>query len=525
MLRRASDRLFRLVDGSALALCRIVFAVVMFVDICHQWRHLSKAGDFLRFEFRPVYSFTPFLVGWTTPNPDVVCPIMLVALAALGLGLLTRISAFVFGTVFAYLEVLDPSRFNNHTYLIALLAFWLVIVRSNADWSIDSLLWRRGDSPGRVPFWHQAVLRFQLCVVYFYGGLAKLNSDWLSGEPIVAWVRDAPNAEEFQAHFLAPTLQWAATGYFVAYFGIVFDLAIPFLLLWRRSRPFAFLLTVGFHLANTQLFRIGVFPWLGIGSLVLFLEPNSPRRWFARWFGGSPEVAPTETETLAPSSGRRRLATALLVTYAAWQLLVPFRHVLYPGWVEWNYAGKAFSWRMMLSHKQTFVGMQVVDRRTRSLYEVDMGGTAFAVVDAEPGKSVLRLVDGKPMLLPSRLLRDTQIRSKGVWGNPVLLAQYAHYIADEARALGMRDPIVRVDAVQSLNGRPFQYIVDPQIDLGAARIPALGTPTWVLPLEPDQPTGDYVDSLQDMHDRVMAVIRARQDRVTRWLLTITQPKR
>ena len=40
----------------------------------------------------------------------------------------------------------------------------------------------------RAPAWTLWLLRAQIGIVYFYAGLAKLNADWLQGEPMRGWL-------------------------------------------------------------------------------------------------------------------------------------------------------------------------------------------------------------------------------------------------------------------------------------------------------------------------------------------------
>ena len=73
------------------------------------------------------------------------------------------------------------------------------------------------------------------------------------------------------------TTEWAA--YFFSYGGLSFDLGIGFVLLWRKTRWLGILAVFFFHLMNNWMFSIGVFPFLMIGATVLFLEPDTPRKW------------------------------------------------------------------------------------------------------------------------------------------------------------------------------------------------------------------------------------------------------
>ncbi|MDB6039064.1 MAG: Vitamin K-dependent gamma-carboxylase [Verrucomicrobiales bacterium] len=67
-----------------------------------------------------------------------------------------------------------------------------------------------------------------------------------------------------------------ATQYFglITYGGLLFDLFIVLFLLWRRTRPCAFIVAIAFHLTNNWLFDIGIFPWLAIVLTSLFFAPD-----------------------------------------------------------------------------------------------------------------------------------------------------------------------------------------------------------------------------------------------------------
>ncbi|MBS2003496.1 MAG: HTTM domain-containing protein, partial [Cyanobacteria bacterium SZAS LIN-5] len=66
---------------------------------------------------------------------------------------------------------------------------------------------------------------------------------------------------------------------------------------------------------------------------------------------------------------------------------------------------------------------------------------------------------------------------------PDMLLRYAHYVADvEGSKLGVR-PKVSIRAVESLNLRQLQDLIDPSVDL-AAEPDTLLAPSWIVPLYP-----------------------------------------
>ena len=73
--------------------------------------------------------------------------------------------------------------------------------------------------------------------------------------------------------------------YVLAYGGIVFDLLIVPLLLCRRTRAWAFSIAILFHLFNSVVFQIGIFPYMSIALCVFFFPVKSIQKLF---FKGKP---------------------------------------------------------------------------------------------------------------------------------------------------------------------------------------------------------------------------------------------
>ena len=77
---------------------------------------------------------------------------------------------------FTYVELLDKSYYLNHYYFVSLVAFMLCWLPTTAK------------TP-HVPPLAVTSIRLLLAVVYFYAGLAKLNSDWLlNAQPLAMWL-------------------------------------------------------------------------------------------------------------------------------------------------------------------------------------------------------------------------------------------------------------------------------------------------------------------------------------------------
>jgi vitamin K-dependent gamma-carboxylase-like protein len=431
-------------DGASLAAVRIGFGVIL----------LGEAIRFLLADWvgeywtGPAFHFTFLGFGWVKPLPGAgttleVCGLGLAA-ALLALGLWTRWSALAFFLGFTHLFLIDKARYLNHFYLVVLLAFLLVFLPSNRAFSLDAR--RRSRSP-LVPAWSLSLLRFQVGLVYFYAGVAKLNADWLQGWPLRMWLE-----ERSGRHPLGGLLETEGAALLVSYGGLLLDLLAWPLLAWKRTRFHAFLVVVAFHLTNKSLFGIGIFPWLMIAATTVFFPPDWPRRLLRL-----PPV-PSEAVLPAPSAPRRRWILGLAGLYAAVQVLVPLRHFLYPGSVHWTEEGHLFSWHMKLRSKRS--------------------EAFFLVSDPDSGESWV--VD------PRAELREWQVETMD--GRPDMILEYAHHLAESKRAEGHRRVEVRAEVRTSLNGRPPQALVDPSVDLAAERR-GFAPYRWILPLVEGRGTG------------------------------------
>ena len=99
-------------------------------------------------------------------------------------GLALQISATIF--FFGYLFLMD-GHYLNHLYLACLISFLIIWMPLNRSFSLDSKFFPQIKSDA-APVWCLWLLRFQMGIVYFYGGIAKIESDWLAGKPMAIWL-------------------------------------------------------------------------------------------------------------------------------------------------------------------------------------------------------------------------------------------------------------------------------------------------------------------------------------------------
>jgi vitamin K-dependent gamma-carboxylase len=172
------DRLFRSIDASILAYFRIAFGALMLWEMLRFYFLGRMKWNWIH----PDFHFTYLGFEWVSPlaGNGLQWVVAILAVAAIGvmIGFLYRVAALVFAVGITYLFLLDQTEYMNHFYLMCLLAWIAVVLPANACASVDALM-RPGLRSEVVPAWTLLVLRFQLGIVYVYGGLAKLNGDWL----------------------------------------------------------------------------------------------------------------------------------------------------------------------------------------------------------------------------------------------------------------------------------------------------------------------------------------------------------
>lgn len=440
-------RLFAPVDIAALVYLRILFGAILLADVIVFFKNGWIEMEYIR----PRFHFSYYGFGWLHPLPPAgmyaLFAILGIAAFCILIGFAYRVSATVFFLGFTYVFLLEQALYLNHYYFVSLVSLLMIFVPANRKFSVDALL-RPEIACEAAPAWSLWILRAQMGFVYFYGGIAKINSDWLQGWPLRLWLpndlRNFPILSVFRNEV------WLALLF--SYSGLFLDLCAVPLLLWRKSRPWMFAALALFHLTNLNLFDIGIFPWFATAMTALYFEPDWPRRvlaWIVRGLGGRPAPAPAVPATIPV---RYRSATvAALAAYLAIQVLVPLRHWLYPGNVAWTEQGHMFSWRMKLHDKQ--------------------GSMAFLLTDPETGES-------REANIPHYLARWQY--TEMAW-RPDMILQFAHYLADQETKPGHRRVEVRAEINLSLNGRREQPMIDPSVDLASVER-SLRPASWITEL-------------------------------------------
>ena len=470
-------RLFEPVDIGMLVFFRMAFGAVMVWEATRYLNFGWYTTQFQESDFYFKYFGFSWVHAWPGEGMRIHFIVWGILAAMIGLGLCYRIATILFFFVFTYVFLLDQSTYLNHFYLISLISFLMIFLPMHRAGSLDVLL-RPKLRTTQVPAWTLWLLRFQIAVPYFFGGVAKLNGDWLRGEPIRYWLAD---------YFGKPVSEPTVYGF--AWGGMLFDLLIVPALLWKQTRIPAFVAAVAFHLTNNTIFHIGIFPWLMMAASIVFL----PSEWLAI-------SEPTEDSKRAkktkisnwtiPSPRRQRWILGLLGVWVGVQCLVPLRHWLYPGNVSWTEEGHRFAWHMKLRDKSADSLVLKVPTESGLMLQWEL----VPIWDAELQRHDFQLrlsatnVIGEPIKDPPPVdlnLSSHQLRSAAT--KPDMLLQLAEYIANQVRLAGEEPMGVFADSQVSLNGRIPQPLIDPNQNL--LRTPRnLWHADWIRPLSVPLPT-------------------------------------
>lgn len=445
---------------TSLVYFRIIFGLIMAWEA---YRYLSKGWVNWLFADVPFHLVHPGF-GWL---PDFSGPIWHVYWFILGvlslfiaLGFFFRFSMAAFTILFTYQYLLTQENYLNHFYFVILISLPLCFSDAHRAFSLDCRL-KRVEMSSTVAYWQHGIILFLMGVVYFYGGIAKIDPDWLTGVPLNRWLspqKDLPVLGGFL------TSAWGAV--FMSWAGFLLDLLIVPFLIWKRSRIGALFIISTFHLSNAWLFNIGIFPWFSIGTTLLYLGPQFPEKIFAKL---SPKKIIPWAKAPDGAKALPNWGFYLLVFFIAYNLLIPLRYHFLPGDPHWSELGHSYSWRMKLRNKWAKnVTFYFMDRKTGKKWE-------------HPWK---------------KWLSPKQMRA--VAKRPDLMLVFIDYLKEYYAKEGITDLRIRVRNVVSLNYREAERLITYRYNMDQAKDCWFCYPEWLTP----GPKRTYADSWEKLQKRI-----------------------
>jgi hypothetical protein len=425
-------RLLQPIPARTLAALRIIFGALMTVS-CVRFIALGWIDDqYIMPMVHFPYEGFEWVVSLGSPGMYILYAVMTIAALCIMIGAWYRWSAVTFFLLFTYVELIDKTYYLNHYYFVSIAAFLFCLVPAHRAWSVDV---RRRPTlrADTVPRWTVDIFKVSIGLVYFFAGIAKINEAWLiDAMPLRLWL---PAHDDLL--MIGPLFTLAGIPWVFAWCGMIYDVTVPFFLLSKRTRPYAYIVVVVFHVITGMLFQIGVFPLVMIGMTLIFFEPEFTAKL----------KPPTTLSHHIPRFQRTTLA--LLAVHVMIQVLLPLRYALNRSDLFWHEEGYRFSWRVML---------------------VEKAGTAlFTVTDRATGRT--GYVDNAQFL--------NAHQEKQMAFQPDMILQYAHILHDHYEQQGMNDPIVHAEVWVTMNGEPSRMMVDPTVDL-SREVLGWHSNDWVL---------------------------------------------
>ena len=430
--------LFTKIDNSPLIIFRVFFGTLVMLE-CYG---AIITGWVRRTLVEPQFTFNFIGFDWLQPLQGYGMYIYFFIMGTLGifiaLGYRYRFSTIAFTLLWTGVYLMQKTSYNNHYYLLILISGMMCLFPANRGYSLDV----RRNPALKADSMHSYIkwaVVLQLLIVYTYASIAKLYADWLDFGIIKVLML---NKAEYP--IIGAILQEPWIHKIVGVFGIIFDLLIIPALLWKPTRKAAFVASIFFHLFNSVVFQIGIFPYLSLAFTVFFFEPETIRKIFFKH-----KVPYVLKQLQIPTN--TKLIYVLGAAYFLVQLLLPLRHHLIKDDVLWTEEGHRLSWRMMLRSRGGTVTFQVVDKDTGNAEKIDL----------------------------KEYLTNKQLRRIATY--PDFIWQFAQRLKKEYAEKGKTISVYALNSRVSINGKPYRALIDPKVDLAAAKWNYFWHNPWILP--------------------------------------------
>lgn len=427
--------LYRRVDNSPLIVFRIIFG---FLIAAEAWGAIAT-GWIKRNLIEPQFTFNFIGFDFLQPLPGdwmyVYYAVMGLAGVFVMIGFKYRLSIITYTVMWLAVYLMQKTSYNNHYYLLVLLLVFMSIVPAHKYKSVDAKL-NPSLKSTHMPNWVIIFIIAQLWIVYTYASIAKIYPDWLDTTVPKILMESVKHY-----YIIGDTLQQTWVHYSVTYFGIVFDLLIVPLLLWKKTRNYAFFVSIFFHLFNSIIFQIGIFPYMSLAFTLFFYPKSFVNRTF---LNSKPYYG--ENEIKVPK--HHKFLTGFIIIWMVVQFILPLRHWFIKGNVLWTEEGHRLSWRMMLRTKRSFTNIKIVNKT--------QGTTKY--------------------LDKSNYLTKKQERTLA---KPDALWQFVQRLKEEYYQKGEEIEIY-VKCRVSVNGGPYKLLIDPNQDMTKAKWDYFFHNDWVM---------------------------------------------
>ena len=435
------------IENAPLILFRIFFGLVFFCEsigsLLTGWAKANYANVTTNFTFIG-FEWLEFLT-----NESIYAVFIAMAILSVNiiLGAYYRISMTSLFLLWGMVYLGQKTSYNNHYYLMWLISFVMIFVPANAYASIDA---KKNPKVYSLvaPKWSVIIFPVMISIVYFYATLAKFYPDWLDATVTKGMFESMKKPSFLEAIFHNPTFHR-----FIAYMGIVFDGLIIPALLYKRTRWFAIIASLIFHIFNSITLQIGVFPYFALAFCIFFFPPEKIRAFF---FKKKPKLS---QENISTVDAKQKTLQYIILPFIILQIALPLRHWIIPGDVLFTEEGHRLSWRMMLRNRQ--------------------GEVIFTVKDLNTGNS---FVFDNAILLTQK--------QKNRLNTPDVIWQMAQKIKAYYKNQGKEVAVYCTESAIVINRKSHDRLINPTVDLASQPWHWFQHETWIV-----EPTTSDIPSI------------------------------
>jgi vitamin K-dependent gamma-carboxylase len=426
------NKAFKSIDNAPLIVFRIFFG---FLIACESFGAIAT-GWVKKVLIEPQFTFSFIGLEWLQPLSGDLMYYYFSLMGIFGilimLGYKYRIAIISYTILWAGAYFMQKTSYNNHYYLLLLISFYMIFLPANRGASLD-IKYGNVEKEKSIPYWISLVFIIQIFIVYFYASIAKIYPDWLDG----TFTKNLLQGTVTMPFFLKLFAQkWFYLS--IAYIGILFDLLIIPLFLFKKTRNFAFLISLCFHIFNAIVLQIGVFPFFALSFILFFYEPEKIRKVFFK----------IDSAVLSePNFHSKKLFIYLFIPMLLIQAILPLRHHFIKGDILWTEEGHRLSWRMMLRERTGFITIRVKDNKT---------GT-------------IEIYNCNKDLTPKQANRLAT--------NPDFIWQYSQKIKEEYKG---KDISIYIDCSNSVNRKPMRRLIDNKVDFAKTEWDYFFHNDWIL---------------------------------------------
>ena len=428
---------FQQTGNSPLIIFRIAFGFLL----GYQFLYALLSGSVYRDYIQPPFTFNYIGFDFLQPLPGngmyYYVALMILLAFMIMIGAWYRITTVLFSVLWTTLYLMQKSNYNNHYYLEILLCWIMIFMPANRFYSVD-VKRKTVTETNTCSKYCIYIFIAQIAIVYFFAAISKLSSDWFSGKYIAIQFAELSRRPKLGIIYGQHWFQL-----FICYAGFLFDLLIVPLLLWKKTRTYAFITSCLFHLFNSFSFNIGIFPYLSIALTIFFFNGNTIRRLFFK------HLTESNISSQRNYSIKERIILYCFSIYFFFQVIIPMRSWFYTGNVFWTEEGYRMGWKMMMRSKNGTIHFKITDTALHKQWIID----------------------------PLKIFSSNQVNWLAI--SPDIIWQYSQRLKNDFAKKGFTNVQVYAVGEVSLNRSKPMPLIDSTVNLAAVKWQPFKHSAWI----------------------------------------------